>query len=254
MQAVRPTIINYNIPHQLQQVADIGGLINRFQIIPDAQKFTTQTVWNRTHALGTLVLGLLTAYAYKQAQKNIAIALGVLAGMHLLKIRVSTKVDSPEYAAQKAEIHQVFCGLIPQLQEMHRIISEKVVEAVNRGNIDNLNDAKAMAAQQVREYTQTPKASKNPSMEDMWQINAQRSIQSANQFVHLRDLDAINDLNPLLKEEIKKIMPAVQQFVYGRAPQEGEHPDQISYVELALQGDEGNQQAAARAWSAAPRA
>lgn len=255
MQAVRPTIINFNVPQQLNQAADIGNLINRFQIIPDAQKFTTQTVWNKTHALGTLVLGLLTAYAYQQAQKNIAIALGVLAGMHLLKTRVSTKVDSPEYAAQKAEIHEVFCGLTKQLQEMHRIISEQVAEAVNLGNIDNLNDAKDRATQVVRDYIGRQAAFSNLNNEDKrWQSNANYSIDSARQLLQLPNVDQIDELNPLVKEEIKKIIPAVQQFVYGKVPQAGENPAETSYVHIELQGEEGNQQAVARAWNAAPRA
>jgi len=259
MQAVRPTMINYNIPNQLAQIADIGNFNARFQIIPDAHKFTTQTVWNKTHAFGAFVLGLLTAYAYKQAQKNIAIALGVLAGAHLLKTRASIKVDSPEYAAQKEAIQEVFCGLKTQLQEMHRIISEGVAQVVNQEHIDNLNDANRRAGELVIAYTAERALDPFDSLQHedkSWQRNAHQAFGLARQIAVIpqAQLNADQNLNPLVKDEINKLIPLAQQFVFGRVPNEGEQPDQIPYVHVELQGAEGNQRAVARAWNVVQRA
>lgn len=260
MQQVRPTPFIL----QLSQLQDklnpdqLEALNGEFRNIPADSQYqaigrpTKEIVWNRVHALSALALGVLTAYVYKQTQKNLAIALGVLAVVQLFNSR-SSKVTppdmqlTPQFGEQLQKIQNLFFGVTEQFIAMHEMASGAIAHQVNQENKQELEGAKNRAQELFRAYKEKQDPFDNLEQpQEAYREQMAACFIGAQHFAQLPN-DFISGIaSEPLRLEVTRVKSAAQILVYGRVPQDQENLQEIPYVELT-QAQQG-EQVQAQAW------
>lgn len=243
---------------QLEAIARIDDVKARFQQLPENNRYTTQTVLDKSHALGTVVLGLLAGYAYKQAQKHVAIVLGVVAVAHLFAARISTKVPTDACREQMSAIKDLFYGLQGQMEAMHGKVSAAIVTVIEKEQINEVAVAEARDQELVTAYLEQNRPFNNLEIEDQAWATLFKDSSPAARYIATWKAEAINqdaDLHPVLKAEITKLIPLAQRLVFGKESTRNEGNEYVnanSYVQLVK--GEGQQYVAASIWPVAQRA